>query len=54
MWTESEIQNFKKIFVRKMLNMDSSSKLPTKLAVYLILESEKLIDDFFEKNKDSS
>ena len=55
MWSESEIRNCKKFFLYKMLNRDSY-KMPPELVAYIIVKTEKVIDEFFEKakNMDSS
>ena len=53
MWSESEIQNCREIFIEKMVKIDFS-KFPKELAAILILETQKNFDEFFEreKNKD--
>ena len=50
MSSESEIQECKRIFLEKMAYR-GSPKLPTELAAYLLLKSEKAIDEFFERKK---
>ena len=50
MSSESEIQECKRIFLEKM-TYRGSPKLPTELAAYLLLKSQKAIDEFFERKK---
>ena len=52
MWTESQIKNFKLLFLSSII----FCKMPPELAVDIILKTYKLIDEFFEKtnNMDSS
>ena len=50
MSSESEIQKCKEIFLKKMLNKDSP-KLPTELAAYIYLKTQKVIEEFFEREK---
>ena len=50
MSSESEIEKWNHIFLKKLLNKDSP-KLPTELAAHIFLKAQKEIEEFFKREK---